>query len=156
MSADMIKVTPELQAQRAADEQRQAYAEHQRLVAQTQQMNAAGMTIEQMRRNVEQADAWEREARALTAERARVKVEQEREAARVKSEQERQEQEAHAATFKARQLANWIAGGLGTEREFEREWSSIRLALFAAGKGESAELTDEEYRARKRREMAYR
>jgi len=128
---EMMVVDENVIAQRQAEARQAAYAEHQRLVAATNALNTAGMTIEQMRAAIAQADDMKAAADAYSAEQARIRKAQEREAAEKKAEQDAAEVEARAAQFKARQLANWIAGGLGTEREFERQWDSIRLSLFA-------------------------
>ena len=130
--SDMIEVTEDLQQQRAAAERERAYAEHQQLAAATLAMNASGLTVEGMRQVVAQADEMKRDASAYTAQRERERKEQEREASRVLAAQEAAEAEQRAAAFKAQKRADWVAGGMGSEREFNQQWDAIRLAIFAS------------------------
>jgi DNA-binding transcriptional MerR regulator len=149
MSNEMTEVDP---AERAAAERQAAYAKHQQLVSATNALNAAGMTIEQMRQAVAAADEQRASASAYARQRAIERDLEQRQQAAERADKERAEAEARAATFKAQKLADWLAGGLGTESEFNRQFDAIRLAIFAQGGTANDEAAAmERDRAEKRR-----
>jgi DNA-binding transcriptional MerR regulator len=155
--SDMIEVTADVQAERAAEERQRAYdAQQFARMGQLKDGNGNPVTVEQILEAHARGEEMRRIAAADFKAAQLAREAEQRVQAAEKAERERVEAEARAAQFKQRKLADWLAGGLGTEQEFNRQWDAIRLNLFASGaSADGGALSDEEYRRRKRAESTY-
>jgi hypothetical protein len=132
---EMIEVTEEVLAQRAAEARRAAYEARQaarHVGARLFDADGNPISVEQFEGELKAGREQQASAAAWAEERRKQQAAEAAEAARVHAEQERREQAARAEAFKARKLGDWLASGYGTEQEFNAQWEQIRRDLFAA------------------------